>query len=63
MVQQIGSNDPGLQLVATTKFRKILSKGGSVGALFTTDLTHFTRFEWFDKFSNCFHSRKLRLNS
>ena len=27
MVQQITSNDPGLQLVATTKFRKILSKG------------------------------------
>ena len=27
MVQQIMSNDPGLQLVATTKFRKILSKG------------------------------------
>lgn len=26
MVQQITSNDPGLQLVATTKFRKILSK-------------------------------------
>jgi len=26
MVAQIGSNDPGLQLVATTKFRKILSK-------------------------------------
>jgi len=26
MVQQIMSDDPGLQLVATTKFRKILSK-------------------------------------
>ena len=38
MVQQITSNDPGLQLVATTKFRKILSKGKKLSELVAMQL-------------------------